>query len=126
MVAHKKYNADDLESVADKLKNMPAVEKKDTEVSKSEAIKMLLSEIILMQERGYSLEQIADTLTDNGVDIKTPTLKSYLQRHKSNLKAGSETKKKAPASTKKKTVKEAKKKTGKDATFTTKPDREDI
>jgi hypothetical protein len=35
-----------------------------------------------MQKNGYSFEQISSALKESGLDISTPTLKSYLQRAK--------------------------------------------
>ncbi len=43
---------------------------------------MLAKEIVALQKRGYTLEQIAETLRGEGLAISTPTLKSYLQRIK--------------------------------------------
>ena len=43
---------------------------------------MLSKEIAALQKRGYTLEQISETLRGEGLNIATPTLKSYLQRAK--------------------------------------------
>ena len=78
------YTNEKLEAIAAKLKNMPVIEKKKQEHSKQDAVKLLSKEIALLQKRGYTLDQIAETLRGEGLDITTPTLKSYLQR----IKAG--------------------------------------
>ena len=82
-----KYTAEQIEAIATHLKAMPPVEKKKQEFSKQEAVKILIKEITLLQKRGYSLSQIADTLKGQGLDIASPTLKSYLQRAKSPAKS---------------------------------------
>ena len=83
----KTYKADHLEAVAAKLRAMPQVEKKPKDHNKQEAIKILAREIKAMQTRGYSLEQIGETLRGEGIAVTTPTLKSYLQRTKPVKKA---------------------------------------
>ena len=77
-----KYTTEQIEEIAKKLRGLPPVEKKQQELSKFEAIKSLAKEIAAMQKKGYSFEQIADTLKGLNLDITTPTLKSYLQRSK--------------------------------------------
>ena len=76
------YKADHLETVAAKLRAMPQVEKKPKDHNKQEAIKVIAREIKAMQARGYSLDQIGETLRGEGIAVTTPTLKSYLQRTK--------------------------------------------
>jgi predicted RNA binding protein with dsRBD fold (UPF0201 family) len=81
-----KYTKEQVEKVKEKLKNLPPLE--DTkDFSKQEAIKMLHKDILLLQKRGYSLEKIAEVLKQEGVEISTPTLKSYLQRGKAKKEA---------------------------------------
>lgn len=81
-----KYTAEKLEIIANYLKAMPPVEKKMQEFSKQEAVKILTKEIAALQKRGYSLAQISDALKGQGLEIATPTLKSYLQRAKPKAK----------------------------------------
>lgn len=96
----KTYKADHLEAVAVKLRAMPQIEKKPKDHNKQEAIKILAREIKSMQNRGYTLDQIGQTLRGEGIAVTTPTLKSYLQRTrpakkqeaKSNRKAKTEPK----------------------------------
>lgn len=88
------YTNEKLEAIAAKLKNMPVIEKKKQEHSKQDAVKLLSKEIALLQKRGYTLDQIAETLRGEGLDITTPTLKSYLQR----IKAGKNKEQKEPKS----------------------------
>jgi len=118
-----KYTTEQLEIIAAKLRDMPPVEKKQ-EHSKQEAVRILAKEIIALQKRGYTLDQISETLKGEGLSIATTTLKSYLQRakrrrtKKNSAQAPRDTSP-APAAVKKSTD------TSK-ATFTPKPDSEDI
>lgn len=73
-----RYTMKQAEAIAAKLKALPPVEKSD--LSKQELVAVLADEIKALQQRGYSLEQIADTLQGTGFDIATPTLRNYLQR----------------------------------------------
>jgi len=88
------YTTEQLEAIAAKLHAMPPVEKKKQDHSKQEAVKILSKEIAALQKRGYTLDQISETLRGEGLSITTPTLKSYLQRAKPVKKAPVE---KAPA-----------------------------
>ncbi|MGB3133465.1 MAG: protein mobC [Candidatus Macondimonas sp.] len=76
-----KYTPEQLVSVAEKLRSMPAVEekKKSTELSKQDAIKALSKDIRAMQKRGYTLEMIANILKEENIAVSVPTLRNYLQ-----------------------------------------------
>jgi hypothetical protein len=77
------YTVEKIESVAEKFRNLPpAPENKKREVSKQEIVKMLANEISGLQERGYTIEQIAELMRGEGLDFATPVLRSYLQRTK--------------------------------------------
>ena len=82
------YSNEKLGAIAAKLKTMPVIEKKNQEHSKQDAVKVLAKEIAALQKRGYTLDQIAETLRGEGLDITTPTLKSYLQRIKAGKNKG--------------------------------------
>lgn len=71
-----------IEKIAEKLRAMPPVENKQRQASNQEAIKLLAKDIKGMQQRGYTLEQIADVLKSNELAVAAPTLRSYLQRAK--------------------------------------------
>jgi hypothetical protein len=45
-------------------------------------VKELTDEIIALQQRGYTIEEVAESLRERGLEITTPTLKNYLQRVK--------------------------------------------
>lgn len=78
---------DTIEALRAKMKDAPEVLNEARNVSKQEAIRELKNEIVGMQKRGYSIEDIAKFLSDGGLQISTPTLKSYLQRTKAKKKA---------------------------------------
>jgi DNA-binding transcriptional MerR regulator len=81
------YTAAQVKEIAVKLRAMPVVESPPKDLTKQEVVKMLAKEIKSLQNKGYTLEQIATSLKGEGLDISTPTLKSYLQRLKSKPKA---------------------------------------
>lgn len=78
-----------VERIAEKLRALPPIENKQRVVSKQESIKMLTAEIAGLRQRGYTLEQIAELLTAEQLEIGAPTLKSYLQRSKPSSKKAS-------------------------------------
>lgn len=71
-----------IEQIAAKLRNMPPAPRADVPATKQEAVKLLAREIASLQRRGYALEEIAASLRGEGLDLSTPTLKSYLSRAK--------------------------------------------
>jgi len=75
-----------VETIAAKLRELPPIENKKRVVSKQESIRMLTGEIAALRERGYTLEQVAELLTADHLEIGAPTLKSYLQRSQSDSK----------------------------------------
>ncbi len=80
------YTAAQVEEIASKLRELPAIEAPPKDLTKQEVVKMLAKEIKSLQKRGYSLEQIASSLKGEGLDISTPTLKSYMQKAKTPTK----------------------------------------
>jgi hypothetical protein len=84
-------------------------------------VRVLSKEIAALQKRGYTLDQISETLRGEGLSIATPTLKSYLQRAKPAKKAPVQ----APGDTPPRPADKKPADTSK-ATFTPKPDSDDI
>lgn len=69
------------EQLAAKLRALPAVENKTREISKQEEVRLLAADILaLIRERNWTIQQVAEYLTTEGLEIGAPTLKSYLQR----------------------------------------------
>lgn len=81
-----KYSTTQLEGIAAKLREMRLVEKKKQEHSKQEAVKLLAKEITALKKRGYTLDEISETLRSEGLDLATPTLRNYLQKLKHSKK----------------------------------------
>jgi len=77
-----RYTIEQVEQLAQRLRALPEVEKPRKDLSKQEAISMLAKEIIVLQKRGYTLEQISEILCGEGLEITTATLRNYLQRAK--------------------------------------------
>lgn len=82
-----KYSREELVVVGERLLSLPPVENAKT-LNKQEAIGVLTEQIATLRSRGYTIEQIAQALCDSGVQISTPTLKSYLHRSKGTQKSG--------------------------------------
>jgi hypothetical protein len=80
------YKLEQVEAIASKLRALPAIEPPPKDLTKQEVVKMLAKEIKSLQKRGYTLDQIATSLKGEGLDITTPTLKSYMQKIKTPTK----------------------------------------
>lgn len=117
------YTTEQLEGIAARLRDLPPIEKKKQVHSKAEAVRFLAKEIAALQKRGYSLDQIAESLRREGLDIATPTLKSYLQRSKQARQVGTSKPKSQPKTDALKV--QAPVETAR-ATFTPKADSEEI
>lgn len=115
-----KYTTEKLEEIAKKLLSMPPVEKRQHEHSKIGAIVILSKEIESLQKRGYTIDQISETLRGEGLDITTPTLKSYLQRAKAKKKPIQKAPKPQLSATQRPQM------NANSGTFAVKPDAEDI
>lgn len=120
-----KYTTEQLEAIALKLRQMPPAEKKKRDFSRQEAVKILAKEITALQRRGYSLEQISESLRGEGLDVATPTLKNYLQRSKITKKNPPKTPPNAPAGATAQAATEKAPSPSK-AAFTPKPDSAEI
>jgi hypothetical protein len=80
------YTVAQVEEIATKLRALPKIESPPKDLTKSDVVKMLAKEIKSLQKRGYTLEQISSSLKGEGLDISTPTLKSYMQKAKTSTK----------------------------------------
>ena len=87
------YTLEMAQKLAEKLRALPPVDASKQRLNKQEVVKHLAQEIAALQERGYSLDQVAESLRGHGLEITTPTLKSYLQRAKDRARG----KRKTPA-----------------------------
>jgi hypothetical protein len=91
-----KYTEADVDALKARLDALPAIERVVMK-TRQDVVTDLLLNIKNMQERGYSLDQIAEELSKGNFPIKTTTLKNYLQRAKPDAEP-----KKATATKKKK------------------------
>ena len=68
--------------MADKARRMPPAPPDEATVTKQEAVRLLATEIVGLQRKGYKLEQIVAAFRGDGLDLSTATMKSYLSRVK--------------------------------------------
>ena len=64
------------------LRAIPAKDPAKRKLDKQAMVSLLASELVALQKRGYSIEEVAEGLRGRGFAITTPTLKNYLQRAK--------------------------------------------
>ena len=123
-----RYTTEMLEAIAKKLRDMPPIEEKTKEYSKQDAVRILAKEITTLKGRGYTLDQIAETLRSEGIAISTPTLKNYLQRARPKPvgKPRGRIRKDRTAASGAPSVKEPVTSRATKATFAPKPDSDDI
>lgn len=76
------YTLEKAEEMARALRTLPAIDESKRRLSKQAVVKHLVAEIAALQKRGYTIEQVVESLQGVGFTITTPTLKSYLQRAK--------------------------------------------
>lgn len=69
--------------IADKLRAMPP-SSENAQMTKQAAISELAEEIRQLQQRGYTTNEIARVLSDEGLAIAPATLKNYMQRSRSD------------------------------------------
>lgn len=76
----------DIKKLVEELEALPPVENDARHVNKSEAVKMLVQQILALHERGYTYEMIAHILSQKGLPISAASLKTYLGRAKAATK----------------------------------------
>jgi hypothetical protein len=82
------FTVEKLDEIRGHLEGLPPIEDSERTFNKQAAVRLLAGEIANLQQRGYTLEQIAQFMTGAGVKIGTATLKSYLSRNKNRVKRG--------------------------------------
>jgi hypothetical protein len=65
------------------LRAIPPKDPAKRKLDKQRMVSVLAGELIALQQRGYTIEEVAESLRGRGLAITTPTLKNYLQRAKS-------------------------------------------
>ncbi len=69
-----------LEAAKTRLRSLPEKPKTPKPVSLSEAIRQIKTEVQAALKRGYTFDEIAQALKEDGIDVGTPTLKSYVYK----------------------------------------------
>jgi len=76
------FTIESADRIAASLRALPSVDPSRRALNKQELVRRLAGEIALLQRRGYTLEEVAESLRSSDMPITTSTLKSYLQRSK--------------------------------------------
>jgi hypothetical protein len=76
------YTLNETQEMARALRALPAMDAAKQRLTKQAVVRHLVDEIASLQQRGYTIEQVVESLRGVGLAIATPTLKSYLQRAK--------------------------------------------
>ena len=76
------YTLEQTEEMVSALRALPAMDGSKRRLNKQAVVKHMAREIADLQARGYTIEQVVESLNGVGFEISTPTLKSYLQRVK--------------------------------------------
>ena len=74
------YTLEQTEEMVNALRALPAMDGSKRRLNKQAVVKHMAREIAALQARGYTIEQVVESLNGVGFEITTPTLKSYLQR----------------------------------------------
>jgi hypothetical protein len=76
------YTLETARRLAEDLRAIPPKDPAQRRLDKQGMVRELAAEIVALQKRGYTIEEVAESLRGRGLDITTPTLKNYLQRAK--------------------------------------------
>ena len=68
------YTPEKLDEIRTRLLALPTRDPAERRLDKQTAIRHIVEEITALQQRGYTLEQVAALLTDEGIEVTTPTL----------------------------------------------------
>jgi hypothetical protein len=89
------YTVETANRLAEELRAIPPKDPAKRKLDKQGFVRLLAQEIIALQQRGYTIEEVAESLRGRGLDITTPTLRNYLQRAKHETKERSKTRTRA-------------------------------
>jgi hypothetical protein len=76
------YTLETARRLAEELRAIPAKDPAQRRLDKQAMVRELAQELIALQQRGYTIEEVGESLRGRGFEITTPTLKNYLQRTK--------------------------------------------
>jgi len=85
-----------IEAAKTRLRQLPEKPRTPRAVPLSQAIREIKAEVQAALKRGYTFDEIAQSLKEDGIDIGTPTLKSYVYRGTKRRTNGTKPKPKAP------------------------------
>jgi hypothetical protein len=85
------YTVESANRLAEELRAIPPKDPAKRKLDKQGMVRLLAGEIVALQQRGYTIEEVAEGLRGRGLAITTPTLKNYLQRAKSKTDSRSKT-----------------------------------
>jgi len=91
------YTIETARRLAEELRAIPAKDPAQRRLDKQAMVRELAEELIALQQRGYTMEEVGENLRGREFEITTPTLKNYLQRAK-NTSAQSRKPRRRPAS----------------------------
>jgi hypothetical protein len=77
------YTLENANRLVEELRAIPPKDPAKRKLDKQGMVRILANELIALQQRGYTIEEVAESLRGRGLSITTPTLKNYLQRSKS-------------------------------------------
>lgn len=77
------YTLENANRLVEELHAIPPKDPAKRKLDKQGIVRILANELVALQQRGYTLEEVAESLRGRGLSITTPTLKNYLQRTKS-------------------------------------------
>lgn len=80
------YTGEEVEKFAATLDALPAIDTSNRKYNKKETIRLIAKHITAARKRGYSLEQIAESLRGEGLGIADPTLRNYMSQNKRSVK----------------------------------------
>jgi hypothetical protein len=77
------YTVESANWLIGELRAIPPKDPAKRKLDKQRMVSLLAGELVALQQRGYTIEEVAESLRGRGLAITTPTLKNYLQRAKS-------------------------------------------
>jgi hypothetical protein len=82
----RKYTADQRDKVANALSALPEKPAAERPQTTAELLQALKPQIKAAQEKGYTLDEVAELLKNNGISIRLSTLKSSFKPAKKKRK----------------------------------------
>jgi hypothetical protein len=78
------YTLEAARRLAEELRAIPPKDPSQRRLDKQGMVRELAQELVALQQRGYTIEEVAESLRGHGFEITTVTLKNYLQRAKNS------------------------------------------